>query len=295
MVPETLPSAIILLSAELLGLVLRVELVRSGAMFLGGPHAVIACGRIVNVLLRNGVRSLFVPKSRRSSFVIITDHSFPVRYCRIDPAGLPSPNVEKIRGTRRSNSSKEHNTCDFEPGRRIIAPTVAPLATELLSEAYRSRSVNGQLLVPSSSYVTHSWPTPPRNSDDKLLPGFLKPMPESIVVDDVAFLILKGALQLPALDLQQALMLSYFRYTHPLMPILDLDHFLSAVVTGNGSQGQVSLLLFQAILFAGTAHVDMAKLKNAGYHSRRLARRVFFQRVRVCLFTSFLIGRQQAF
>jgi len=83
------------------------------------------------------------------------------------------------------------------------------------------------------------------------------------------------------------------------MPILDLEEFLSAVKYGSASldgqrgrgierenalKRQVPFLLFQAVMFAAVGYVSMSALRNAGYHSRESAKRIFFNRVRVSHF-----------
>jgi hypothetical protein len=44
---------------------------------------------------------------------------------------------------------------------------------------------------------------------------------------------------------------------------------------------QISLLIFQAIMFAGAAFVDMYHLQNEGFRSRADARKTFYHRVRL--------------
>lgn len=65
------------------------------------------------------------------------------------------------------------------------------------------------------------------------------------------------------------------------MPLLDMQEFLAIVNTTDGSRGQVSLFLYQAVMFAATAFVDMKHLRDAGFASRKAARKAFFQRARV--------------
>lgn len=113
------------------------------------------------------------------------------------------------------------------------------------------------------------------------LPGFIKPLSTRLANDDLAFLHSKGALNLPSRDCQDALLWSFFEYVYPFMPILDLDQFLQAVENEDGKAGKISLLLFQAVLFTGTAHVPLHHLQNAGFTTRKNARKAFFQRVRV--------------
>ncbi|KNG89687.1 hypothetical protein ANOM_002290 [Aspergillus nomiae NRRL 13137] len=51
-----------------------------------------------------------------------------------------------------------------------------------------------------------------------------------------------------------------------------------SVSNKEGSQGKVSLLLFQAIMFSATTFVDLDDLQKAGYSSREEAHEAFFQK-----------------
>ncbi|KAM3562207.1 hypothetical protein ARSEF4850_002853 [Beauveria asiatica] len=113
------------------------------------------------------------------------------------------------------------------------------------------------------------------------LPPFLRPLPSKITPEDVSYLQMKGALTLPAIPLQNALLQAYVEYIHPFMPLMDLHPFLSIVNSRNGFNGQMSLLLYHAVLFAATASVDMKQLREAGYTSRKAARKAFFQKTRL--------------
>ncbi|EEU40572.1 uncharacterized protein NECHADRAFT_75850 [Fusarium vanettenii 77-13-4] len=113
------------------------------------------------------------------------------------------------------------------------------------------------------------------------LPGFIKPMSSCIDRDDVAYLRSKGALSAPNVQLQNALLWSFFEYVYPFIPVVDVEEFLSSVHDRDGNSGQISLLLYHAVLFAGTAHVNMDLLKKSGFKTRREARKAFFHRVRL--------------
>ena len=95
------------------------------------------------------------------------------------------------------------------------------------------------------------------------------------------FLREKGALSLPSITFQNALLQAYAEYVHPYMPLLDMHEFLSMVDARDGSRGQVSLFLYQAVMFAATAFVDSKALRDAGYPNRKAARKAFFHRTRV--------------
>ncbi|KDN65070.1 putative fungal specific transcription factor domain-containing protein [Colletotrichum sublineola] len=113
------------------------------------------------------------------------------------------------------------------------------------------------------------------------LPAFVKPLPAKIAQEDVTYLHAKGALTLPALPLQNALLQAYIEYVHPYMPLLELYDFLAVINAQDGLYGQISLFLYQAVMFAATAFVDMKVLREAGYPTRKAARKAFFQKTRL--------------
>ncbi|KAI8218295.1 Cutinase transcription factor 1 beta [Colletotrichum sp. SAR 10_86] len=113
------------------------------------------------------------------------------------------------------------------------------------------------------------------------LPAFVKPLPAKIAQEDVTYLHAKGALTLPALPLQNALLQAYVEYVHPYMPLLELYDFLATINAHDGLNGQISLFLYQAVMFAATAFVDMKVLREAGYPTRKAARKAFFQKTRL--------------
>lgn len=113
------------------------------------------------------------------------------------------------------------------------------------------------------------------------LPAFVRPLPSKIAAEDVGYLFAKGALTLPAIPLQNALLQAYVEYVHPYMPLMDLHNFLGIVNSRDGLNGQCSLFLYHAVMFAATAFVDMKHLREAGYSTRKAARKAFFQKTRV--------------
>ncbi|ENH72359.1 Cutinase transcription factor 1 beta [Fusarium oxysporum f. sp. cubense race 1] len=115
--------------------------------------------------------------------------------------------------------------------------------------------------------------------DDQVPPGF-KPLPTKVAAEDVRYLRSKGALSVPSVPLQSALLQAYVEYVNPYMP-LELFPFLNAINAGDGRAEKVSLLMYQAVMFAATAFVDIEVLLEAGYASRKAARKSFFQKTRL--------------
>ena len=125
-------------------------------------------------------------------------------------------------------------------------------------------------------------PLPPTPMLKHKLPEYLKPLPQRMTSVDIDYLFAKGALSLPDIPIRNALIRSYIEYVHPYMPLIEVHDVLQIINDGDGSSGRISLLLFQAIMFAGTAFVDMEYLRSAGYSNRKAARKAFFQKARVC-------------
>ncbi|KAF3922715.1 hypothetical protein ABW21_db0205706 [Orbilia brochopaga] len=122
----------------------------------------------------------------------------------------------------------------------------------------------------------------------KDLPSYIKPTPTRISPDDVDYLVRKGATSIPLEPFRQELVDCYFAYVHPFMPLIEEADWRKT--TSRSWEGfdpmrhkdeRVSLLLFQAVLFAGSAFVKMESLRAAGYTSRKSARKAFFQRTRM--------------
>lgn len=111
-------------------------------------------------------------------------------------------------------------------------------------------------------------------------PRFLKPLAPRVAPEDLEYLRSKGALTLPKTQLRNELLRAYVQWVYSSLPVLDLHSFLEAVAT-NDANANISLLLFQSVMFAGTAFVDIQHLKAAGFKTRREARKAFFNNARV--------------
>ncbi|KAL5358903.1 fungal-specific transcription factor domain-containing protein [Aspergillus floccosus] len=111
-------------------------------------------------------------------------------------------------------------------------------------------------------------------------PHFLKPLPPRVSPEDLEFLRFRGALTIPESGLRNELLRCYIKWVHSFMPVLNLQEFLRCVVE-NDPNGNISLLLFQAVMFVATAFVDLKHLQDAGYSTRKSARSAFYTRLRL--------------
>jgi len=119
------------------------------------------------------------------------------------------------------------------------------------------------------------------NLTPPLLPRFVKPLPGNIGPDETAYLNTKGALSVPDVAVVQQILLSYAKWHHPLMPIVDISSLLQAITADTQTDSHISLLLLQAALYTGAAHVDIKWLHQAGHSSRRAARSAYYHKARV--------------
>ncbi|KAJ5130326.1 uncharacterized protein N7515_006365 [Penicillium bovifimosum] len=94
------------------------------------------------------------------------------------------------------------------------------------------------------------------------------------------YLKLKGTLKIVPINLRNELLGAYIKYVHPLLPIIDLQWFLSNVMVGDESQF-ASPLLHQAVMLAGSAFIEQETAVKAGFSSRKALRRTLFGRAKL--------------
>lgn len=135
---------------------------------------------------------------------------------------------------------------------------------------YRGGVASGQQSAWGSNEELEAWRA--------LVPPFVKPpTPGRISREGLRYLQHMGALDIPDRALEKHLLLAYIEHVHPDFPIVELHAFLHQVSDRNGKRGQVSLLLYQCVMFAASAFVAPEHLAAAGFSNRRALRRVVFQ------------------
>ncbi|KAL6407386.1 putative c6 transcription factor protein [Ilyonectria robusta] len=112
------------------------------------------------------------------------------------------------------------------------------------------------------------------------LPPYIRRLPAHITSQDMEYLANKGALTIPDDELRNELLRTYITIIFPFLPAMDFMAFLESILLGDGDN-PVSLLLFQAVMFASVNLVDFKFLKARGFSSRKKARETFFDRVRL--------------
>lgn len=127
-----------------------------------------------------------------------------------------------------------------------------------------------------------------RNIDDLNLAPFIRRPKLTKFGVDLSYLKAKGANLMLNARIQNVLIRGYIEYVHPYMPLVDLHEFIAGLC---GEGPQISLLLYNAIAFAGSAFVDATELKAAGFPGRREARKILFTRTRVSRRSALRLGR----
>ncbi|KAH7130774.1 cutinase transcription factor 1 alpha [Dendryphion nanum] len=235
----------------------------------------------------------------------VTEHGAPCTNCRLDEVEcIVSESRRKklvardsLDGIQTLNSASSRRSHEAEPRHDEHVPhsiyqnhgSLNLNSIISFNDLHRRLSVNSQSngipVQPFTPYGTESRSTYFTNVPPKFggadLPLYIKPLPSRIGPDEISYLEKKGALTLPQGTLRSEMLRAYVEFVHPYMPLLDLYDFLTIIDRPDGSLGRVSLILFQAVMFAGSAFVDMRHLRAAGYVTRKEARKDFFTKTRV--------------
>ncbi|EXJ71211.1 uncharacterized protein A1O5_06205 [Cladophialophora psammophila CBS 110553] len=232
---------------------------------------------------------------RRAVRACLSCRSRKVR-CDVTSAGAPCTNCRLDNVTcllTESNRSRVRTSADTVELTMRMNEAAADFPVALTFEGSRGVPRAGQPPPPvenriiscrssiASPVATTTDPSPPSvEQQAQGLPSYIRPLSAHLKPEDIEYLTKKGALTVPDDQLQCELLRKYIQYVHGFMPILELSAFISPIARRDGS-APVSLLLLQAVMFVSVAFVDLEYLMARGYESRRSARKIFFERVRL--------------
>ncbi|TDZ46012.1 Cutinase transcription factor 1 beta [Colletotrichum trifolii] len=105
----------------------------------------------------------------------------------------------------------------------------------------------------------------------------------NIPPQDVNFLELQGCLRIPTRAILDEFVQQYFLHVHPLLPMLNEGDFWDVYCANPATfpHERVSLLLFQAMLFASCNFVSRQTIKALGFSTIRAARAAFYRRAKL--------------
>ncbi|KAB8219532.1 hypothetical protein BDV33DRAFT_204447 [Aspergillus novoparasiticus] len=143
----------------------------------------------------------------------------------------------------------------------------------------------GGALIPKHAWIHANYAQyfPPRNGPIPYLtdlPSYIQKLPESLPDDAVKSLLINGACIIPETEIHDHLLHSYVNHAYWDMPLLDVNRLRMCVHT-NTEDNQVSLLLFQAVMFAGACSTDSLQPSQLGFATMREVREVFYNRVKI--------------
>ncbi|KAI7762207.1 hypothetical protein LZL87_006602 [Fusarium oxysporum] len=105
----------------------------------------------------------------------------------------------------------------------------------------------------------------------------------TIAQQDLNYMEAQGCLHVPSRPILDSFVEQYFRHHHPLLPLLNEGDFweMYSQKESTGPQATMSLLVFQAMLFASCNFVSLHIIKQLGFSSLRTARAEFYRRTKV--------------
>lgn len=105
-----------------------------------------------------------------------------------------------------------------------------------------------------------------------------------LLPQDASYLELQGCLRVPKKTVLDEFVKQYFLHVHPIMPLINEGDFWEAYSSppAEGSRAaKVSLLVFQAMLFAACAYVSRNSVRALGFSDMKAARASFYRRAKL--------------
>lgn len=118
---------------------------------------------------------------------------------------------------------------------------------------------------------------------DTGLPKCFKLPSVDLDANTLDFLHSSGALRLPHPTAQRWLLEAYIQGVHSSMPCIDIHELVRCLDSYTVANSSISLMLYQAVMFAGSIFVSKDKLANIGYTTRASAMERLFRRAKVSL------------
>ena len=148
----------------------------------------------------------------------------------------------------------------------LVDPALTAYSSSLLTEANQ----------PFLNFPISQSPTVPL-----AIPKYVNPIPTRLGPDEIFYLNKKGALYVPSGNVLAEMLRCFVEFVHHSNPVIELHDFLAVIQSDGDGTDRVSLLVLQAVLYAGSAFVDMQHLRSIGYRTRKEARQHLYTKVKV--------------
>ncbi|KAH9903732.1 hypothetical protein F4778DRAFT_735304 [Xylariomycetidae sp. FL2044] len=105
----------------------------------------------------------------------------------------------------------------------------------------------------------------------------------NIMPQDVNYLESQGCLRVPTREILDDFVQQYFLHVHPLLPLINEGEFWEMYCHAGLSSpsGNMSLVVFQAMLFSSCSFVSKSNIKALGFPSIRAARATLYRRAKL--------------
>lgn len=242
--------------------------------------------RCTNCELDN-LECIVLPSRRGQSNRIRRDDTAPV--AQLHNAGHVDgrrDHIPMVSSATRAIEPQRPATASEDTSHVPAVVTFEEEADDTEEERRTSTAANGWRDAPYTAHETLLTPetrtdTAPQHQSSPgnlSLPTFIAPIPTRILPEDSEYLSRKGAFVVPEPDLCVEILRAYLFSVHPFMPMLNVNPFVRAL---QADGGQISLLLFQAVMFAGLHSLHPDVVQRLGFQSPKQAREIFFNRVRL--------------
>lgn len=218
------------------------------------------------------------------------------------PCGSPAREKEKVDHHNISQDmipglSSREDSCDitddgFDQGmRRLVYRMPFTLANTAIIKGSQNRPSSPSLLELLESHhpsrlCSHNYvKEPPQNNSDVvychytfLVVSNIKNIPHQ----DINFLELEGCFRVPIRSVLDQFVVQYFLHVHPIMPLLNEGDFWDVYDSPNDIYPQhISLLLFQAMLFASCTFIPESAMCSLGFPNTRTMKSTLLRRTKL--------------
>ncbi|TVY68191.1 Cutinase transcription factor 1 beta [Fusarium oxysporum f. sp. cubense] len=175
------------------------------------------------------------------------------------------------------------------PAERLIQDAAENCAKEpgIFEVVLNQRKDSDFTIISETSRVHQTEPKPASSSDAKLSGqshiiysyySFLDLDISSLLPDDINYLEAQGCFRVPTPEALDEFVQEYFLHVHPALPLLDEAWFWAIFTRPVRGRSNLSLFVFQAMLFTACSFLPFSTLRSLGFASVHNARDTYYRR-----------------
>ncbi|KAG6978729.1 Cutinase transcription factor 1 beta [Fusarium oxysporum f. sp. conglutinans] len=175
------------------------------------------------------------------------------------------------------------------PAERLIHDAAENCAKEpgIFEMVLNQRKDSDFTIISENSRVHQTEPKPASSSDAKLSGqshiiysyySFLDLDISGLLPDDINYLEAQGCFRVPTPEALDEFVQEYFLHVHPALPLLDEAWFWAIFTRPVRGRSNLSLFVFQAMLFTACSFLPFSTLRSLGFASVHNARDTYYRR-----------------